>query len=168
MLLSEFSEAMAMQRLLSLLLALLTPAPACAAPTLDVALDLGSPFDPHPISPSPRSPFFEGWFARVVDHQRGRSASFIVGVFEPAHGSNFTQLWAALLLHGVGESNGTTATHQFLDNAHGLEIKRKGRPIDRPSARTAPVDFVLTVSGCPPPNPTLLYRPYSRLPHLQS
>ena len=109
---------------------------------------IGSPFDPHPLKTS-AEPFFEGWFARVIDHERGRSASFIVGAFQPAGSSGFTQLWAALLMHGNGVAarNATVANQILSLQTDALEITRQGRPIVTPPARSAPAQFEVRAPG---------------------
>uniref|UniRef100_A0A7S4PYL0 AttH domain-containing protein n=1 Tax=Alexandrium monilatum TaxID=311494 RepID=A0A7S4PYL0_9DINO len=87
---------------------------------------VASPFDPHPAQRS--GPFFDGWFTRIVDHERGVSAAVIIGSFQPARDGSFNSTWVALLHRGAG-SNTTVVEQHFLDQS---DVRVESRSLPEP------------------------------------
>ena len=99
---------------------------------------LSSPFAPHPLPPSTSpSPFFEGWFTRVVAPKDDLSFSVIVASFRPAHAPGVTQVWTALLLDRGGK---VTTVQRFLDPER-LRLTVDGGNVSSPPRLGTPARF---------------------------
>lgn len=99
---------------------------------------LSSPFAPHVLPPaSSPSPFFEGWFTRVVSHDTDLSFSVILGAFRPPHGSAPTEVWACLLLDDKGNP---TTTQGFADPAL-FQLTVRGQHVTQQPKLGTPASF---------------------------
>ena len=118
---------------------MLVLAAAAAGLLLAATVCTASPFDPHPLPPnSSPSPFFEGWFTRVVAPEHNLSVSVIVGDYRPAKGAAVTELWACLLL----DVGGRVTTKEAFLAPEGLRLTVSGgRNVTQPPKLGTPADF---------------------------
>jgi hypothetical protein len=111
---------------------------ACVAPCT------ASPFDPHPLNDvTSGNSFFEGWYHRVTDHERGLSFAVIFGSLQLPHSSSIAQNWAALLLN----RNGSTETVQLFATNASVAVGPARAPVTKQPDLVQPSNFYYETSA---------------------